>query len=180
MLSGSTVLDPLAEAATEAREEERHELRDVRRPLAQRRELDGHHVEAIEEIRAEAAGRDRRVAGRGWSPRSRARRREAVWLPPTGSNSPSWSTRSSFTCVSSGSSPTSSRKIVPAVGELEAADPALERAGERALLVAEQLALHQAGRDRRAVDLHERSLAARALVVDGAGDQLLAGAGLAR
>jgi len=34
-------------------------------------------------------------------------------LDPTGSNSCSWSTRSSLTCVSSGSSPTSSRKMVP-------------------------------------------------------------------
>ena len=36
-----------------------------------------------------------------------------VWLPPTRSNSRSWSTRRSFTCVSGGSSPTSSKKIVP-------------------------------------------------------------------
>jgi hypothetical protein len=44
--------------------------------------------------------------------------------------------------------------------------------------VAEELALDQPGRDRRAVDLRQRPVLARALVVDGAGDQLLAGASL--
>jgi hypothetical protein len=51
--------------------------------------------------------------------------------------------------------------------------------GERALDVAEQLALEQVGRHRAAVDGHERLVLARAQVVDGAGDQLLAGAALA-
>ena len=53
------------------------------------------------------------------------------------------------------------------------------RAGERALLVAEQLRLDQVLRDRRAVDLDERALGALAVVVDRVGDQLLAGAVLA-
>ena len=42
-----------------------------------------------------------------------------------------------------------------AVGQLEAADALADRAGERALLVAEQLALEQPGRDRRAIQLDE-------------------------
>ena len=53
------------------------------------------------------------------------------------------------------------------------------RAGERAAHVAEQLRLEQRFRDRRAVHLDERHLALRAVVVDRARDQLLAGAGLA-
>ena len=52
-------------------------------------------------------------------------------------------------------------------------------AGEGALLVAEQLAFQQLGRDGAAVDGDERPLPARAGVVDGAGRELLAGARLA-
>src|SRR6185503_5918845 len=54
------------------------------------------------------------------------------------------------------------------------------RAGERALLVAEQLALEQRLGERAAVDLDERAVRALAQPVDRARDQLLAGAALAR
>ena len=53
------------------------------------------------------------------------------------------------------------------------------RAGEAALLVAEELALHQFRRDRAAVHRHERPLRARPALVDHARDHFLAGAGLA-
>jgi hypothetical protein len=66
-----------------------------------------------------------------------------------------------------------------AVGQLEASQLALEGAGERALLVAEQLGLDQRVGDGGRVHGHERLVASRALPVDGAGDQLLAGAALA-
>ena len=52
-------------------------------------------------------------------------------------------------------------------------------AGERAAHVAEQLGLEQRLGDRAAVDRHEPLRAARAVVVNGARDELLAGAGLA-
>ena len=52
-------------------------------------------------------------------------------------------------------------------------------AGERALLVAEQLRLEQRLGNRRAVDGHERTVGARAQRVQRAGEQLLAGAALA-
>ena len=52
-------------------------------------------------------------------------------------------------------------------------------AGEAALLVAEELAFHELAGDRAAVDRHERAGRARALGVDGACHQLLAGARLA-
>ena len=52
-------------------------------------------------------------------------------------------------------------------------------AGEGAFLVAEQLALDEIARDRRHVDRDEGALLALAVVVQGAGDELLAGAGLA-
>ena len=63
-----------------------------------------------------------------------------------------------------------------AVGLLEAADALLVGAGERALLVSEQLGLEQVLLQRRAVDLDEVARRAQRVVVDGAGDQLLAGA----
>src|SRR5712692_10057323 len=53
------------------------------------------------------------------------------------------------------------------------------RAGERALLVAEELRLDEILRDGRAVDLDERPFGALAVVVHRVGDQLLAGAVLA-
>src|SRR5262249_53723836 len=65
------------------------------------------------------------------------------------------------------------------VRRLESSSPLTDGSGERALLVSEQLALEQAGRERRAVGLHERVRSARAAGVDGTGDQLFARAGLA-
>ena len=65
------------------------------------------------------------------------------------------------------------------VGLLEAAEVAPLRAGERAGLVAEQLAFEQLGRDRRGVEGDKRFGGARRLAVQGPRDQFLAGAGLA-
>jgi hypothetical protein len=67
----------------------------------------------------------------------------------------------------------------PAVGRREQALAVLGGVGEGALDVAEQLVLEQALRDGGAVDHHERALVALRQVVDGARDQLLAGAALA-
>ena len=66
-----------------------------------------------------------------------------------------------------------------AVGLLEAPFAPPDRAGERAALVAEELALEQRLGERGAVQLDERLLGARAVLVDGRGDELLAGAALA-
>src|SRR2546425_1718063 len=65
------------------------------------------------------------------------------------------------------------------VGQLEAALLPPRRAGERALLVAEQLRLEQRLGQRGAVDRDERAAAPRRARVDRAGDELLAGAALA-
>gem|GEM_PF-2339635 len=66
------------------------------------------------------------------------------------------------------------------VGELEAAEPALVRAGEGTLLVPEDLGLHQRGGDGGAVDGDEGLVPPRREVVNGAGDHLLARSGGAR
>jgi len=66
-------------------------------------------------------------------------------------------------------------KDCPAVGQLEPAAPQRRRAGERALLVTEQLALDQLRRDGRAVDLHERAGRDGTLAMHVRGEQFLAG-----
>ena len=65
------------------------------------------------------------------------------------------------------------------VGGFEAADLARQRAGVGAALAAEQLAFDERGGDRRAVDADHRPLTAGAQIVDGLGEDLFAGAGLA-
>ena len=66
-----------------------------------------------------------------------------------------------------------------AIGERELALLVRRRAGERAAHVPEQLRFEQRFRDGGAVHLDERHVALRAAIVNRAGDQLLAGAGLA-
>src|SRR5881409_3350867 len=66
-----------------------------------------------------------------------------------------------------------------AMGHLEASDLLGDGPGERAALVAKELALQETRRDGGAIDLDEGSLTAAASVVDSAGDQFLPGAGLA-
>src|SRR5690606_1006727 len=66
-----------------------------------------------------------------------------------------------------------------AVGELEEAFALADRAGERALLVAEQLGLEQRLRHRGDVGGDERPVPARRQRVDAARYALLAGAALA-
>ncbi len=63
--------------------------------------------------------------------------------------------------------------------QLELADLAADGAGERAALVAEELALENVRRDRAAVDRQEALVAPRAREMQRVGDQLLAGAALA-
>src|SRR5690606_4004312 len=62
------------------------------------------------------------------------------------------------------------------VGLLELADRPADRAGERALLVPEQLALDQLAGNCRGVDGNEGPVLARAELVDRFRDELLAGA----
>ena len=66
-----------------------------------------------------------------------------------------------------------------AMGELDLALGRLDRAGEGALLIAEQLSLEQILGDGGAVDRDKSSRAAATGLVDAAGEQFLAGAGRA-
>ena len=67
----------------------------------------------------------------------------------------------------------------PLVRQLEASHLLADGDGEGTLLVAEQLALQEPRGDGGAVELDERAALAWAQVVQGAGDELLARAGLA-
>ena len=100
-------------------------------------------------------------------------------MPPTRSNSDSWSARRSFTCISTGTSPISSRKSVPPSASSKPPGLRADRAGEGAPLVPEQLALDEVLRDGRAVHLDERLVAPRRAPVERLRDELLAGAALA-
>ena len=61
-----------------------------------------------------------------------------------------------------GISPISSSISVPPSANSNLPARVRMRAGERAALVSEQLALQELGRQRRAIDLHERTIAAAA------------------
>ncbi len=65
------------------------------------------------------------------------------------------------------------------IGQFEASDLSCERTSKRALLPAEQLALHQRAWNRRAVDPHHDPATPRAQFMNLRGDELLARAGLA-
>ena len=152
--------------------------RDVLAALAQRRQPDRHDVEAVEQVLAEQPLRDQlaQVAvGRGDDPEVRLDRRAAADRHELARLQHAQQAGLGL-----------ERHVADlveeqraALGLLEAADLARVRAGERAALVAEQLALDQLARDRRHVDGDERAAAALAVVVHRARDELLAGAGFA-
>ena len=77
-------------------------------------------------------------------------------VPPTRVISPSCSTRRSLACMAARHVADLVEEERAAVRLLEAAAALRDRAGEGALLVAEQLALHELGGHRGAVHLHER------------------------
>ena len=119
-------------------------------------ELDRDHVEPVVEILAEAALGDRALevaVGGGDDAHVDA---DGLASTPTRSNVPSCSTRSSLACTSMPSSPISSRNSVPPCASSKRPARAADGAGERALLVAEELALDERRGDRGAVDPHER------------------------
>ena len=60
------------------------------------------------------------------------------------------------------------------MGQFEAANPVFDRAGESSAHMAEEFALEEFARNGGAVHAHERSVLARAAVMDGARDKFLA------
>ena len=156
----------------------REQVGNVARARAQRRQLDADHVEPVEEVLAKEAARDALVqilVGRGDDAHVDAHRGLAA--DPVE--------------LALGEHPQQARlqrhrhvadlieEQRPAVGLLEAPAPERIRAGEGAALVSEELGLEEVGGNRRGVERDEGLAGARAVIVQRARHELLAGAGLA-
>ena len=171
-------LDRLAVARVELVQEGLDEERDVFLALAQRRQLDGEDVQAVVEILAQLAAADgfgRIDVGRGDDPHVDLLLLAAAEAPELAllQHPQQLDLRRRHHL---GDLVQEQRA---AMGELETALPAFHRAGERALLVAEDLALEQRLGDGRAVDGHERLGGALAQLMDRLRHHLLARPGLA-
>src|SRR5207245_1149303 len=149
----------------ELRDEAPHQERDVRPPLAQRRQIDVEDVEAVEEVVPEAAQGDlllQGLVGRGDDAHVHLDRlraadaEEGTVLEHT----------QQLHLRRRGHLPHLVEEDRAAVGQLEPAQSALGGTRERALLVAEQLALEQRIGDRRAVHRDERLAAPRGAVLE--------------
>ena len=155
------------------------EQRDVLAPLAQRREVDGHHLQPVVEVLAEASGRDRppEVAVGGSDDPD-------VHLPPLrpahGADLVLLEDAQELGLERRRDVPDLVEEDRAAVRLREQTGRVGHRARERAAHVPEELALEERLGERGAVDRHERPLAAQAVAVDGARDELLARAALAR
>ena len=156
-------------------EEEVGELEDVGLAIAERRNEDREHVQAIEQVFAEPLADDRRfeiLVGR--------RDQADVGLNRLRSAEPLELARLQHAQQLDLRRQIQLADFVEeqraAFGQLEAALLRRVRTGERALLVTEQLRLDQIVRQRGAAHLDERLLRARRVVVNGVGDELLAGA----
>jgi hypothetical protein len=154
------------------------QLDDILAALAQRRQADGDHVQAIEQILAELALADRlaQVAMGGG---------DDAHIGLDGNPA---AHGGEFALLQHAQQPGLGiqRHVADLVQEqraggglLEAPNPAGHRPGEGTLLMPEELALDQLARDRRHVHRDEGPAPALAVVVQGPGRQLLAGAGFA-
>jgi hypothetical protein len=154
------------------------EQHHVAATFAQRRHAKLNHFQSIEEIRPEAAlaHRRRQVAvARRQDPRLHgegARAPDALELPV-------FEHPEELRLELQGQLAELVEQESSLRRQLEAACPPAARSGEGAPLVAEELALDQAGRERGAVDVNEGTGAARGALVDDPGDQPLARSGLA-
>ncbi|EWS52847.1 hypothetical protein X551_04363 [Methylibium sp. T29] len=167
-----------AVALVELVQEVVHEHRDVLAPLAQRRHPHRQHVEAEEQVLAEAAGLDLlaqvQVAGRHHAHVDLARLRAAHALDLA-----LLQRAQQLALRGPGQDADLVEEQRAAVGALEAAGPVAHGAGVGALLHPEQLGLHQLFGDGRAVDGDEGPGRARADAVQAARQHLLAHAALA-
>ena len=175
---GREALDLPAGLADEPLEEVVGEDRDVGRPIAQRRHIELHDLESEEEVAAERArahGLLERPVGRGDDAHVGLDRRVAA----DALERMAFQHAEELRLRRERHLADLVEEDRPLVGRLELADHPLGRAGERALLVAEEFAFQERLGECRAVDADERSVAARAGRVDRPGDEFLADAALA-
>ena len=169
---------PALVACVELFQEVLDQQRNVFAPLAQRRQGDRDHVDAVIEVLAECTARHRllQVAVGGENQAHvhldrfvAADALELAFLQHT--------QQLGLECRRDLADLVQEQRA--AVRQLEAALAFLGGAGERALLVTEQLRLQQGLGERRAVHADERRVLAWALGMDGARDDFLAGTALA-
>ena len=154
-----------------------HEQRDVFPALSQRREVDVEDVEAVVEIvpeltEGDGSRKERLVA---------ASTRTSTWMGLTSTHPeerPALEHAKELDLRRRRDLADLVEEDRARVGQLEPAEPPLRRAGERALLVAEQLLLEQRVGERGAVDGDEGLAAPGREIVHRLGDELLAGAAL--
>ncbi|MND98241.1 hypothetical protein D3C80_905840 [compost metagenome] len=159
-------------------EEELGQRQDVPRPFAQRRQADGCHVQAVEQVFAKMPGHHRigevDVGRRHQAHVDRDRRARAQAHHFALLQHPQ-----QFHLHVQRQVADFIEEQRAAIGRFEPAGLAVGGAGKGALLVTEQFALDQGFGKGAAVNRHERLAPAAAELMDVAGDQLLAGAGLA-
>ena len=160
-------------------EEVLHEQRDVVLALAQRRQLHGDDVQAVEQ------------SPRGTCPRPSSRCRSTlvaammrtstliVSTPPSRMNSRSWITRSSLACVSSGMLPISSKKIVPLSASSNRPFFGYTAPVNAPLTWPKRFDSSRSGGRLPELTVMNALVGARRVLVQRARDQLLAGAALA-
>src|SRR5258708_32019666 len=154
-----------------------HEHGDVLPALAQRRHLDWKHVQPVVQVGTEALPGHR-------ARRGAVGRRDQPALGPDRSRAAEplefalLQHAQQLRLQLEGHLADLVEEYRAAARELEPSNALSDGAGERALFVAEQLTLEQRRRNRGAVAFEERLRAARAQAMDGAGDELLARAGL--
>ena len=159
-------------------QEVRGQRNDVLGPLAQRREIDGHDAQAIQQVLTElavldlpdqiaAGGRDESEIHRLGGRRAQGNHRFLLKHPQQ------------LALEGRGHEGDLVEEHGATVGQRENAAPVPIGPGKGALAVAEQFGLEQGVGKRGGVDRQERPLAHGALVVNGTGDQLLAASALA-
>ena len=155
-----------------------HQRRDVLAPIAQRRHVNRNDVEAVEQILAERALRDfffEVLVGRG--DHADVDLDDPVAAEPFELLLLKDAQHLGLRLQAHVADFVEEDRAL--VGLLELADLPIGGAGERALLVAEELRFDELVGNGGAVHLHERSVAAQALAMDGARHELLADAALA-
>ena len=148
-------------------------------PLPQRRQLDRHDVQPVEQVLPELALRRPPAPGRGWS--SRSTRTSTCWLTllPTRSNVLSCSTRSSLACSAGAISLISSSSSVPPSASSKRPRRSLSAPVNAPFSWPNSSDSSRFSRQRRAVHREHRPLAPLGRGVDRPGDDFLARAALA-
>ena len=155
-----------------------HQQRDVLPPLAQRGKLNGDHVQPVVQVLPKPSGGDlfRQIArGSG----DQAHFHPGRLHPAHAFELALLDGAQELHLHLDRDLPDLVEEQRAAIGQLEAAGLALHGAGERPFFESEQLGLDQLARDRCAIDLDERPVAAAGLFVQRGCDQLLARAALA-